>query len=807
MGKSLLNWLLGIDRGEIAEGSGVRLKFANPWPTWVILVFAVAAVALVFALYKREKGTATRRRKLALATVRCLVVALVVLVLFKPILAVDKSELKQAYVVVLLDDSASMGVTDRYVDPEVQRGLAQVAGLAGGETTELSREQSVQLNERTRAELVNRALANPDIHLLSRLEDRCKLLVVTFADEVRGVEPGAWRPERPGHVPRLVKPSGDRTRITKALRHYADNLRGHRIAAMVVVSDGQTEEADPGEQASQLGILHGQPFPVFTVGVGAAESKDIKIVNILAPEAAKKDDRVTLNVVIASRGYEGGEQVGLKLFRDGQLMHTEPVSLRGDAKPQKVPLPYRPESTGTFRFRASIPARPEELSSENNAAEHTLTVKESKAKVLFVSGQPSYFYRFLKNALLVDQSIQLSCILQSADPDFHQEGNVRITHYPSTRSELFEYDVVVFSDVDPGSFTPEQLAALEAFVRQFGGGFILVAGPFYPVAVWSGTPIEELLPVRLGRMATPGDPLASQTLTEEFRPRLSLQGRNHGIAQLARTVEESQEVWERFPGCYWYQPVAGPTPDAIVLAEHPYDQGQQGPAPLIALGPHKGEGRTLFCALDGTWRWRFGVGDVYFNRFWVQAILYVGTERILGGSRRVRVDIDKRPYALGERVHVRALCFDEAFQASQADALEARVEMQGGASRTVGLKPSGEMDGVFEGSFEATQPGRGTVVVSAGAEQAAADFEVRLLETEFEDPTMDAASLREVAEATRGDFFRLHEIGELNDRVEAASQRITSEVQDEVFDAPLVVALFLGAICTEWWFRKRGMLA
>ena len=43
--------------------------------------------------------------------------------------------------------------------------------------------------------------------------------------------------------------------------------------------------------------------------------------------------------------------------------------------------------------------------------------------------------------------------------------------------------------------------------------------------------------------------------------------------------------------------------------------------------------------------------------------------------------------------------------------------------------------------------------------------------------------------------------------MEAAGQEITTQVQDPVFDAPIVVILFLGLACGEWWFRKRGMLA
>lgn len=790
MWRSVVSWLLGIDRGEVAEGAGVRLKFANPWPAWLILVFAVAAVWFVAWLYSREKGTATRRRKAALAALRCLLIALVLAVLFKPILAVEKSEFKEAYVVVLLDDSLSMRLRDRYGDPKERAALARVAGT-----------EEAALDELSRADLVNGLLRNARIGLLERLGRECKLRVATFSTELRGVAPGAERGAED-----IVAPHGDRTLLGAALREAAEGLRGHRIAAAVVFTDGRTHDVDPTaiEIARRLSAFHGESFPVFTVGVGALDTgKDIEVVKVLAPTAVRKDDQVTFNAVVSAQGFSG--EVDVLLKADGKLVRTARVRLEGDG-PQSVPIRYTPEAPGTFRFSVEVPPEPGELSTENNASSHVLTVKEARTKVLFVAGQPSYFYRFLKNALVVDKSILLSCWLQSADPDFIQEGSRRITHYPETRQELFEFDVVAFSDVDPAGFRPEQLGDLRAFVGQFGGGFIFVAGPFYPPEVWKGTPVEELLPVVVGGVAAGGELLGGRSLKDAFRPRLTEQGRIHGITQLADTPAESLKVWENFPGTFWYHPVSRAKPGAVVLAEHPYDRDERGPMPLIVVGRYD-PGRALYCGIDGTWRWRFWVGDLFFNRFWVQAINYVGSYRILGGSRRIQLATDKRSYALGERVVVQAQCLDDAFRPLQAEGIEAKLEAQGAAPQAVRLLPSRQGQGIFEGSFVASRPGSAVLSLALGADQEALSFEVHLPDTEFQHPTMDARTLREVADATRGAFLRLHEAERLADHIQAAGQEITTEVQDPIFDAPLVLILFLGLVCAEWWFRKRGMLA
>jgi len=784
----------------------VRLKFAAPWSGWVCLLFAVGAVWFVLSVYRREKGTATRREKLALATLRLALIALAALVVFKPILAVEKSELREAYVVVLLDDSLSMRIRERYADPKVRLALAKAVGVASANATSLSADQEARLEAMTRADLVNRVLANPSLALLRRLSERCKVRVATFSETVRGVDPALWQRDHTAEIPPLVKPQGKRTLLGAALRQVADGLRGHRIAAVVVLTDGRSHDADPDavETARRLGAIHGEPFPVFTVGVGAMrEAKDLEVLRILAPSAARKDDEVVFNAVVRSRGFEDEAEVLLR--QNGELAASRTVRLAGGSEPQVVRIPYTPRKAGTFRFSVALPPQPDEVSTENNAAQHILTVKDAKTKVLFAAGRPSYFYRFLRNALLVEPSVELSCWLQSADPDFVQDGNRRITHYPEDRKELFDYDVVVFHDVDPSEFRKEQLADLRAFVGQFGGGFIMVAGPWFPPEEWKGTAVEELLPVVL----RPGgglDDLASRSLKEPFRPKLTEAGRRHGLTLLADTPGESARVWERLPGCYWYLPVARAKPAAVVLAEHPYDRDERGPMPLIVVARYD-PGRVMFCGLDGTWRWRFWVGDRYFKRFWVQAINYVGSYRILGTSRRVQLATDKRTYTLGQRVVVQAQCLDDAYQPLNAERLEARIETPGGQPQTLALLPSRQGRGVFEGSFVPRKPGSYTLTVASGSEEESVGIEVRLPESEFENPTMDAQTLERIASATRGSFIRLHAIDRLLDRVEAAGEEITTEIQEPIFDSPLTVILFMGLICAEWWFRKRRMLS
>src|SRR5690606_17974678 len=107
--------------------------------------------------------------------------------------------------------------------------------------------------------------------------------------------------------------------------------------------------------------------------------------------------------------------------------------------------------------------------------------------------------RYLKTEMMRDKTVEISCLLLSADPTFAQEGDRPIRRFPETITELLEYDVVVFGDVDPRYFSDAQLELIRDFVANRGGGFGMVAGPQFSPQAYRNTAIEALLPVNIQR--------------------------------------------------------------------------------------------------------------------------------------------------------------------------------------------------------------------------------------------------------------------------------------------------------------------
>src|SRR5207247_2624690 len=127
-----------------------------------------------------------------------------------------------------------------------------------------------------------------------------------------------------------------------------------------------------------------------------------------------------------------------------------------DGKQLEIALKFKPETLGVLTYRVEVPVQAGEAIEADNAASAVVRVVDQKAQVLFVSGSPGKEYRYLKNFLVRDNTLQTQCWLQNADPTFNQEcsrGLKSLGKLPQTEEELFMYDVIILLYPDSSQFT------------------------------------------------------------------------------------------------------------------------------------------------------------------------------------------------------------------------------------------------------------------------------------------------------------------------------------------------------------------
>lgn len=776
--------LLGLESGP-GEGAAWRLEYTWPWPSWLTLLAVSLAVVFIVITYLRENRQAPRWFRLGLAAVRVGLLVILLMMLAQFSISLERTGL--ANVVLLLDDSLSMETQDGY--PEEVRSAV------------LERLKEAGLGAPSRWNLARALLTGQDGRMLRALEERYQLrcYYLTGPRAIVRSDAGGVADE----LRAQPLPSGERTRLGAAVRTVLDDLRGSLPAAIVVLSDGINNDGPSLYEAA--GYARRRGVPLYAIGVGDERPlRDLKLSDLLVDEVVFVDDVVYFEAKLSATGFEN-RPAEVVLRRDGKpdVLARVKVTLGADDRPQPVRVAYRPREEGEFRFVLEVVPQEGEQRTDNNRQEKTIRVRKERIRVLLMQGYPNYEYRYLRNMLARDTTIQLSTVLQDADLEYAEQDSAALAGFPVGREDLFQYDVVILGDVNPASFSGSMLENLADFVRQpgKGGALVCIAGPRYLPLAFRQTPLAGLLPIDLdsARIAEP-----ARSTSQAFRAEPTELGLTRPAMQLGTALGESRAVWAGLAPLHWMLE-AEPKPGAQVLAESS-PRGPEGRRwPLILL-QYVGAGRVLLHTTDETWRWRIRAGDVYFARYWVQTLRYLSRSKLFEGNRGAVLSTDRQQYARGEAVPLRLRFFDDRLAPADAEGVSVVVECAGQQNRQVGLRRTTGR-GLFEGLLANPPVGDCHAWLAAPTlpgKVPAVDFRVTAPE-EAKGLPMNAADLREAAEKTRGGFYTPVEAERLlDDLPEGRQVPIETLPPKSLWNQWPLLTLFLGLLVAEWLLRKAG---
>jgi len=803
----------GLVLGDVERS----LHMAGMPELWVVvLVLVPLVVAVVTACYRRERGTLTRASRFALAALRTVLLFLVLFLVFHPVIETTVFQVRRPSLAILVDESASMQGEDRYSDPKMLEAIADLAGL----------DDPAEATAMSRLAIVQRILTRDEGRMLRSIAGENDLEVYSFAEDLREIGR-----ERLGDL----RAKGNATALGEGVAGILRRLRGRPLSGIVVISDGRSNAGRSVDEAAADAQNRPAPVPVFTIGVGDPdEPKDIRIEDIDAPEVVLVNDEIIFNVTLRSKGFDG-QRVTLSLREGREDLASADLVLEGRNREQNVLVYYRPTQPGDHAFELSIPVLEGEQLAENNRVVRHVNVIQRHIRVLFVDGYPRWEYRYLKEALRRDEdTVKFNALLLSADPDFVQEssrGVPPLAAFPQTREELFEFDVILFGDVNPQELgagpgdVDRILANLRDFVEVGSGGFGMIAGENDSPRSYRGTPIEGLLPVALADDEEDDFDLRQDT-TVATRLRLTDVGMSDPIMILERDPEENLRRWqsevEGLPGFFWFLPVKKAKAGARVLAVHPTESNKYGPRPLIATQFY-GSGRTFFTALDSSWRWRFLHGDTYFYRFWSQVIRTLATGRLYQANPRFEIFCDKSRYVLGERVLVTAKVRDKNFEPSSEPSQKVLLQAPGTfepITLTLDLDPG--RPGTYTHAFVPDEVGvyrlRAPEEEQEGPERQGrtVTFQVAIPSAEKENMSLDTSTLTQLARRTEGEYLPLSRIEELPGKIVPLPERVAgNRSREDLWDLRWnflglswnwAMLAFTGLIAAEWILRKRKRL-
>ena len=822
----VLEWLLDLDNIRLARDAPLLLRWDRHAPAWLVFTIAVAGFAFVVMVYRREKTGFLRR--FVLASVRCGLLAVALIAFCKPSLILQRNRVEPSYVALLVDTSASMGIQD--ADWEEPADSSQVDGGPGADSPHARRDPS-------RLDVLKAALVRDNGEPLRRLLENNGVQLAAFSGAVETLAFVESAPSSPVLVEMLtqLRPDGFSTDLSAALHRTLERSEGRRLAAIVVASDGRATKGSDLRAAVEQAA--GRQIPIYAVPLGSPVAPvDIEVSSLRAAQTVFIHDEIAVEAQVQARSLPDAAEVLLKLIDttarpEGETVASETISLAPGDGAISVELRTIPKRAGSVRYRVEAVPLPNERILPNNADNIDVMVTDDRLRLLYVEGYPRYEYRYLKNALLREKSMDLSVLLLEADEQFVQEGTLPIRRFPETPEELNQYDVVLFGDVDPrgGWLTQSQMLMLLDFVANEGGGFAMIAGERSAPQRFVGTPLERLLPVIIDPSAPTRE---SGLLHAGFRLQLTADGYTSRPFRFAPTLEENRRLVQGLPELYWAARTLGPKPGATVLADHPTISNPRGPGglPLVVVGQY-GAGKIYFQATDDTWRWRRHTGELLHDSYWVQVTRELMRATRVSQDRKYVLRTDRRTYGYGDAVHVQAEVFDAQVLRDHPEAIEAALhELSGLAegSLTQPPEPRNEQSpparsltarfeltrlspesNLFEGSVVPPKPG-GFSVEPADLSWRRPDatgrgsvlIRVERPNLEARQPAADHQSLERAAVATGGRIIDLDRLNEGFSSIRDRSLQVPDDIVEPLWDTKLIFGLFVLMISLEWGLRK-----
>ena len=259
---------------------------------------------------------------------------------------------------------------------------------------------------------------------------------------------------------------------------------------MLLLSDGLQTSGDAlaaARLAAQAGVqLAVQPLP-------APSGAEVRLVAAHLPDRLRPGERFTLDLEI--NASQAGT-ASVRVLAEGRLLYEGEHTLRRGAQRLSIPLAALPEATpgGFLRFTVQVSPAEDGFYQNNELAAYTRIV--APPQVLVVAPPPGELLparggnppqpRPDESAALISALSAAGYSLQSLTP----------AALPDDLLELAEYQAVILVDTPARQLNQHQMDALQAYVRDLGGGLIAVGGPTsFGAGGYFRTPLEETLPV------------------------------------------------------------------------------------------------------------------------------------------------------------------------------------------------------------------------------------------------------------------------------------------------------------------------
>ncbi len=280
----------------------------------------------------------------------------------------------------------------------------------------------------------------------------------------------------PGRLPAM---SGtDRTDVSAAIRLAMAMFPHDTAKRMVLLSDGNDNMGDVLTEARRA---KADGIPIDVVPLRYEHRNEVFFERMLAPTYAEPGEQITLRMQLNSHRRTTGK---VQIYQNGKLVEMSPeasqVELNPGSNTLSLKLGVNEAGAQTYEaiFEPDDPAM-DTVALNNNASAFSFVAGSSP--VLLVTADPAHD-EALADAL---RSEKVQVAVRTTD----QLGEFGLL-------QMMSYSSIMLCNVPAATFTDEQQRDLAAYVRDMGGGLLMLGGPeSFGAGGWISSPVEEVMPV------------------------------------------------------------------------------------------------------------------------------------------------------------------------------------------------------------------------------------------------------------------------------------------------------------------------
>lgn len=303
------------------------------------------------------------------------------------------------------------------------------------------------------------------------MRDEDRIGTIIFGADAATEDPP--RPKSDLPAPQRVSVGRDGTDVGAAIRRGLAEVPADSAARIVLLSDGV---ATRGDTMSAAAAAVAAEIPVDVVTLEQRTIPDIRVVALRAPTRADEGEPIDLRLVTSS---PSAAAIEVRLSRDGEVIAKAGAKIA--AGEDVLRIREKAPGPGFHRYDVEITAADPALdqSAEDNSGTAFMRVR-GQASALVIDGDKG-------KTAFVARALESSAFRVT-------EGTT--SSVPQDLAGLVGFDVVVLGDVRASDLSPGQLEAIASYVRDLGGGLLLMGGDrSMGPGGFSKTPIEEISPV------------------------------------------------------------------------------------------------------------------------------------------------------------------------------------------------------------------------------------------------------------------------------------------------------------------------